>query len=117
MQDQEQQAAENQNPNEIEGSSSTPTGKAKGKRRRGAPKGNRNAAKVGEDLRFEMYLSKLRRGFFEEWFALKFGRPPLGEDELREAARQLASTAIDRAMVEEFERHQPGRTSGSGEVF
>lgn len=117
MQDQEQQAAENQNSNDCEASSARSTGKAKVKRKRGAPKGNRNAAKVGDDLRFEMYLSKLRRGFFEEWFALKFGRPALGEDELREAARQLASTAIDRAMVEEFERHQSGRTSGSGEVF
>lgn len=83
----------------------------------GAPKGNRNAAKVGEDLRFEMYLSKTRRGFFEEWFVLKFGRPPLGEDELREAARQIASIAIDRAIIEEFER-QPGRINQSGgEVF
>jgi hypothetical protein len=88
-----------------------------GQRRRGAPKGNRNAAKIGEDLRFEMYLSKVRRTFFEEWFVLKFGRPPTGEEELREAARQLASTAIDRAILEEFERDQPGRTSGTGEVF
>jgi hypothetical protein len=89
-----------------------------GQRRAGAPKGNRNAAKIGEDLRFEMYLSKTRRGFFEEWFSLKFGRMALSEDELREAARQLANAAIDRAMVEEFERHQPGRTTSSGgEVF
>jgi hypothetical protein len=55
--------------------------------------------------------------FFEEWFLLKFGRLALGEDELREAARQLANSAIDRAIVEEFERHQPGRTNSGGEVF
>lgn len=82
----------------------------------GAPKGNRNAAKIGEDLRFEMYLSKIRRGFLQEWYQLKFGRSA-SEDELREAARNLANAAIDRALVEEFERHQPGRTAGSGEVF
>lgn len=87
------------------------------KKARGAQKGNRNAAKLGEDLRFEMYLSKIRRGFLEEWFTMKFGRLPLAEDELREAARQLANAAIDRAIIEEFERHQPGRTGGSGEVF
>ncbi len=87
------------------------------KRGPGAQKGNRNAAKIGEELRFEMFLSKPRRMFFEEWFLLKFGRLPLGEDELREAARQLANSAIDRAIVEEFERHQPGRTNSGGEVF
>lgn len=83
----------------------------------GAQKGNRNAAKLGEDLRFEMFLSKPRRMFFEEWFLLKFGRLALNEDELREAARQIANSAIDRAIVEEFERHQPGRTNSGGEVF
>lgn len=87
------------------------------KKPRGGQKGNRNAAKLGEDLRFEMYLSKTRRGFFEEWFTMKFGRLPLAEDELREAARQLANAAIDHAIIEEFERRHPGRTSGSGEVF
>jgi hypothetical protein len=83
----------------------------------GAPKGNRNAAKIGEDLRFEMFLSKPRRMFFEEWFNLRFGRPHLNENELRDAARQLANNAIDRAIVEEFERHHPGRTNSGGEVF
>jgi hypothetical protein len=87
------------------------------KKPRGGQKGNRNAAKAGEDLRFEVYLSKPRRMFFEEWFLLRFGRPHSGEDELREAARQLASAAIDRAIVEEFEKHQPGRTNSGGEVF
>ena len=53
------------------------------KRERGAQKGNRNAAKLGDELRFEMFLSKPRRMFFEEWFLLKFGRLSLGEDELR----------------------------------
>ena len=55
--------------------------------------------------------------FFEEWFLLKFGRLALGEDELREEARKLASAAIDRAIIDEFEKHQPGRTNGGGEVF
>jgi hypothetical protein len=87
------------------------------KRIPGAQKGNNNAAKIGEELRFEMFLSKPRRMFFEEWFLLKFGRLALGEDELREAARQIANSAIDRAIVEEFERHQPGRTNSGGEVF
>lgn len=86
-------------------------------RERGGQKGNRNAAKLGEELRFEMFLSKPRRMFFEEWFLLKFGRLALGEDELREAARQVANGAIDQAIVEEFERHQPGRTNSGGEVF
>lgn len=85
------------------------------KKPRGAQKGNRNAAKIGEDLRFEMYLSKLRRSFFEEWFQLKFGRPAINEDELREVARQVANAAIDRTMVEDFERLDPGRFGG--EVF
>jgi hypothetical protein len=80
--------------------------------KKGAPKGNRNAAKVGEDLRFEMYLSKVRRRFLVEWFELKFGYVPT-DQELREAARNLANVAIDRAMVEEFEKHYPS----SGEVF
>jgi hypothetical protein len=78
--------------------------------RGGAPKGNRNAAKMGSDLRLEMYLSKVKRGFFEEFFSLKYGRPPHHEEELRELFRQIAYSALDRAMVEEFERH--GRTGG-----
>jgi hypothetical protein len=41
------------------------------KRPKGAQKGNRNAAKLGEDLRLELFLSKWRRGFLEEWFVLK----------------------------------------------
>ncbi len=86
-------------------------------RPRGAQKGNRNAAKVGEDLRLELYLSKWRRRFLEEWFVLKFGRPATGEDELRETVRQVALAALDRAFVEEFERNQPGKTSTGGEVF
>src|SRR3954462_5051096 len=86
------------------------------KKERGGQKGNRNAAKPGEELRFEMFLSKPRRMFFEEWFLLKFGRLALGEDELREAARQLANTAIDQAIVEEFKLRYPDRFGGS-EVF
>lgn len=84
---------------------------------RGAQKGNRNAAKVGEDLRLELYLSKTKRGFFEEWFEMVNGRKPYSDDELREAARRVANAAIDRAIVEEFEKRQPGRTSSGGEVF
>jgi hypothetical protein len=83
----------------------------------GAPRGNRNAAKVGDDLRLELFLSKPRRMFLEEWFTLKFGRAAADEDELREAVRKLANNAINQAIVEEFERHQPGRTSNGGEVF
>ena len=86
-------------------------------RERGGQKGNRNAAKIGEGLRVEIYLSKPKRMFFEEWFLLKFGRLALSEDELREAARQLANAAIDQAIVNEFEKHQPGRTNSGGEVF
>ncbi len=84
--------------------------------RRGAPKGNRNAAKVGEDLRLELYLSKIRRSFLEEWFFLKFGRQPT-QAELKEAVRTIANNAIILAMIEEFERHKPGSTVGSSEVF
>lgn len=85
--------------------------------KRGAPRGNRNAAKLGQDLSFQIYISKLRRSFLEEWFELKFGKRAT-EFELREAVRQLANNAIDHAMVEEFERSQPGRISGSsGETF
>lgn len=87
-------------------------------RGRGGQKGNRNAAKLGEGLRTELYLSKLRRGFLEEWFVLRFGRPALHEDELRQEVRQIANAAIDHALVEEFERHEPGRTTrGRSEVF
>jgi len=85
------------------------------KRPKGAQKGNRNAAKVGEDLRLELFLSKWRRSFLEEWFLLKFGRPAAGEDELREVVRQIANAALDRAFVEEFEVHKPG--SNRGETF
>lgn len=84
--------------------------------RRGAPKGNHNAAKFGEDLRLELYISKIRRNFLEEWFRLKFGRVP-SEDELREAVRTIANNAINATLVEEFERNKPGSTAGSGEVF
>jgi hypothetical protein len=85
-------------------------------KQRGAPRGNRNAAKVGEELRLELFLSKPRRKFFEEWFSLKYGRAALNEDELREMARQLANAAIDQAIVEEFKLHYPNRFGGS-EVF
>jgi hypothetical protein len=78
---------------------------------------HRFSVKLGEDLRFEMYLSKIRQGFLEEWYLLKFGRSATSEDELREAARQIVTVALDRAFVEEFERYQPGRTTPSGEVF
>jgi hypothetical protein len=88
----------------------------KSQSRPGAPKGNRNAAKLGEDLRTEFYLSKVRRSFLEEWYLLKYGQPA-SEDELREAIRVLANNAINQAIVEEFERHQPGRTNSGGEVF
>jgi len=87
------------------------------KRPRGAQKGNRNAAKVGEDLRLELFLSKTRRGYFEEWFVLRFGRAVFSEDELRETARNLALAAIDKAIVDEFEKYLPGHTSSGGELF
>jgi hypothetical protein len=86
--------------------------------KRGAPRGSRNAAKGGRDLKYQMYMSKTRRGFFEEYFTLRFGRPPSSDDELRELARQIAEQAITHSMVEEFERHDPGSTTrGSSEVF
>jgi hypothetical protein len=94
-----------------------PPAKSPSPKKRGAPRGNTNASKIGEDLRLELFLSKPRRMFFEEWFTLKFGRAALNEDELREAARQIANAAIDRAIVEEFEKHHPGRTNSGGEVF
>jgi len=68
-------------------------------------------------LSFFQTGSKPRRMFFEEWFLLKNGRPHPREDELREEARKLANAAIDHAIVEEFERHPPGRTNSGGEVF
>lgn len=86
------------------------------KARPGAPRGNRNAAKVGEDLRVEVYLSKVRRGFLEEWYVMKYGKQP-NEEDLREAVRLISSNALTQALIEEFERHQPGRTSSGGEVF
>lgn len=83
----------------------------------GAPKGNRNAAKSGEDLRIEFYLSKVRRQLLMEWFELCFGFSP-NEEQLREALRQLLNMALDRTMAEEFEKHRPGSTKGGyGEVF
>ena len=50
--------------------------------------------------------------------SLKFGRPASDEDELRDLARQIAEEAINHAMVVEFERVEPGRTTrSSDEVF
>ena len=90
--------------------------KSKGKS--GAPKGNRNAAKLGRDLKYQSYMSKLERSFFEEFFQLRFGRAARDDKELTQLARQLATQAIRREMVAEFERHEPGRTTrGSSEVF
>lgn len=74
--------------------------------KKGAPKGNRNAAKAGEDLRFEMYLPKFKRMFLEEYIRLKWGYQP-SEEQLRRVARDIASAAIDHALVEEFDRHPP----------
>lgn len=86
--------------------------------KRGAPKGSHNAAKLGRDLKYQMYMSKVRRGFFEEYFELKFGRPAFNDNELSDLARQIAEEAITHAMVEEFERVQPGRTTrGVSEAF
>jgi hypothetical protein len=83
----------------------------------GAPKGNRNAAKSGEDLRIEFYLSKVRRQLLSEWFELRFGFSP-SEEQLREALRQVLNMALDHTMAEEFEKHRPGSTKGGyGEVF
>ena len=84
---------------------------------RGGQKGNRNAAKVGEFIRFELFLSKTRSVYLAEWFEMKFGFTP-NEEQLKEAARQLAYNAIDSAIIQEFERVQPGRIwSSAGEVF
>ena len=83
----------------------------------GAPKGNSNAAKIGKDLKVELYLSKMRQGLFEEWFELHFGKEP-SEDELREAARSITNDAINKIMAQKFERYYPGQIGGSGsEVF
>lgn len=91
---------------------------AKAKNKGGAPRGNRNAAKLGEDLRLELYLSKIKRGFVQEFLELRFGRPARDDEELREVVRQIAYSALDRVLVEEFERHQLGRVFGSsGETF
>lgn len=84
----------------------------------GAPLGNRNAAKVGRELRLELYLSKFRRKHFEKYFYLKNGRTHFDDEELRETFRRLAYAALDQLMMEEFERHQPGSiSSSSGETF
>lgn len=63
-------------------------------------------------------MSKVERGFFEKYFKLRFGRPARNNSELSKLARELAKDAIRHAMVEEFERHDPGRTSrGWSEVL
>jgi hypothetical protein len=93
------------------------TNEQKKKKVGGAPKGNRNAAKPGEDLRIEFYLSKVRRQLLIEWFELRFGFSP-NEEQLSEALRQILNTALNHEMVEEFEKHRPGSTKGGyGEVF
>jgi len=90
----------------------------KSKNKSGAPKGNRNAAKLGRDLKYQSYMSKLERSFFEEFFELRYGRAARDDKELIGLARQLATQAIRREMVQEFERHDPGCTTrGSSEVF
>jgi hypothetical protein len=83
-------------------------------RKRGAPKGSRNAAKPGEDLRLELFFSKSRRYFLEEWYESQFGRKPTEED-LREAARTLALRAIDQVIIDDYERKHPPELGG--EVF
>jgi hypothetical protein len=103
-------------PNQPENEPNTNSTHAKNKG--GAPKGNSNATKLGKDLKYQSYMSKITRGFFEEFFELKFGRKPHNETELIQLARQIAENAIRAEMVQEFERQQPGRiTSSSGEVF
>jgi hypothetical protein len=82
-------------------------------KKQGAPKGNRNAAKRGEALRIEWFLSKVKRGFLAEWYELNFGVKP-SEEQLREAARSIANLALDQALVQEFEKHYPSKAS---EVF
>ena len=78
----------------------------------GAPKHNTNAAKPGDDIRFEIFLSKYRTKFLQEYFELKFGTTPT-LDELKDSARQLCYSAIDNAIAQEFDRHKPGRTHSS----
>lgn len=86
-------------------------------RKRGAPKGSRNAAKPGEDLRLELFFSKSRRFFLKDWYENQFGRTPT-EEQLREAARSLAQNAINQIIMEDYERRHPELfKSGRGEVF
>jgi hypothetical protein len=92
--------------------SSSSVEKSKGKR--GAPKGSRNAAKPGEDLRLELHFSKPRRFFLAQWYEQQYGYKP-SDDELREVARRLALTAIDNIVWEDYHRRHPNGTGG--EVF
>ena len=86
-------------------------------RKRGAPKGSRNAAKPGEDLRLELFFSKSRRFFLKDWYENQFGRTPT-EEQLREAARNLAQNAINQIIMEDYERRHPELfKSGRSEVF
>jgi hypothetical protein len=86
-------------------------------RKRGAPKGSRNAAKPGEDMRLELFFSKSRRFFLKDWYENQFGRTPT-EEQLREAARNLAQNAINQIIMEDYERRHPELfKSGRSEVF
>ncbi len=85
-------------------------------RKRGAPRGSRNAAKPGEDLRLELFFSKSRRFFLEEWYENQFGCKPT-EAQLRETARNLALNAIDRLVWEDYRQRHPELLNSGGEVF
>ena len=53
----------------------------------------------------------------ERWYELRYHHRP-SEDELRTAVRMLSDAALHGAMIDEFERHQPGSVWGQGgEVF
>ncbi len=69
----------------------------------GAPKGNRNAARLGQDLKFEMFLSKTRRNMLEEYCLFKFRHLP-PEEELRAIAREIAYAAIDQECIRTLTR-------------
>jgi hypothetical protein len=86
--------------------------------KRGAPPGNTYAAKPGQDLKFPIYMSKILRAYFEEWFEMIYGRSAENETELRVVAREIAEKAIKNEIIKEFERRDPGRTTrGSMEVL
>jgi hypothetical protein len=109
----ESEKSNNNSDTSASSASSLPSSE-KVKRKRGAPKGSRNAAKPGEDLRLELHFSKPRRFFLAQWYEQQYGYKP-SDDELREVARRMALTAIDNIVWEDYHRRHPNGTGG--EVF